>query len=167
MGFGLPAAMAAKIAKPDSEVVGLPETLKVLETEGIESIRLPALLEAELAGMEPEEAQEYMTEYGLSEPGLHRFIRSAFSVLHLKTFLTASEKECRAWHVIANANAQESAGVIHSDLARGFIRAETVAYADFVEAGNMVAAKAAGKVRLEGKEYLVLDGDILNIRFNV
>lgn len=154
-------------SKDDKDVLGLLEALKVFEAEGIKGLRLPALLETEFAGLAPEEAKEYMAEYGLSEPGLHRFIREASSVLQLKTFLTASDKECRAWLVGADANAQESAGVIHSDLARGFIRAETVSYADFIKHGNMAGAKAAGKVRLEGKEYLVKDGDILNIRFNV
>lgn len=154
-------------SKPDSEIMGLAEIMQLLQAEGIGNVRLSAQVEAELRSMETEEAAEFMAEYGITEPALDRFISEAFKVLGLKTFLTGSEKECRSWSAKSAANALECAGVIHSDMARGFIRAETVAFADLVENGGLAGAKAAGKVRLEGKEYLVKDGDILNIRFNV
>jgi ribosome-binding ATPase YchF (GTP1/OBG family) len=133
----------------------------------VEPLRMPAGLEAELAGMEPADAAEFMAEYGVTEPALPRFIRAAYGTLGLLTFLTASDKECRSWSLRAGSTAQQAAGSIHSDLARGFIRAETVSYDDFVAHGGEAGAKSAGKYRLEGKDYMVKDGDILHIRFNV
>jgi len=155
------------LAKPDDEITGLPEVLALAEGEGIVTVRMAAALEAALVDLDSAEAAEYMAEFGVSEPALPRFIRTAYECLGLITYLTGSEKECRAWSLKRGSNAQQAAGVIHSDLARGFIRAETVAFSDFVQYKDMAAAKAAGKVRLEGKEYVVADGDILLIRFNV
>jgi len=154
-------------AKADAEIGGLSRVLELADGEGLKVIRFAAELEAMLAGMEPNEAREYMAEYGVTEPALKRFIRAASECLSLVTFLTASDKESRAWTLRAGSNAQAAAGVIHSDLARGFIRAETVAFDDLVQYGNLVAARGAGKVRLEGKDYIVADGDVLHIRFNV
>jgi GTP-binding protein YchF len=154
-------------ALPDDQIPGLRAAQAECAAAGVEALRMPARLEAELAGLEPADAAEFMAEFGVTEPGLPRFIRAAFSTLGLITFLTASEKECRSWNLRGGSTAQQAAGTIHSDLARGFIRAETVAYQDFVEHGGETGAKAAGKYRLEGKDYGVQDGDILHIRFNV
>jgi GTP-binding protein YchF len=159
--------VADEAAAPGTTVPGLAAAQAACAAAGVEAVRMPARLEAELAGMAPGEAAEFMAEFGVDEPGLPRFIRAAYSTLGLITFLTASEKECRSWSLRDGSTAQQAAGSIHSDLARGFIRAETVAYDDFVASGSEAGAKAAGKYRLEGKDYLVKDGDILHIRFNV
>ncbi|MFH0809205.1 MAG: redox-regulated ATPase YchF [Pseudomonadota bacterium] len=124
-------------------------------------------LEMELAQMEAEEAAEFLAEYGIEEPGLNRVVRLSHGLLGLMSFFTVGEDEVRAWTVPVGAKAVEAAGAIHSDLARGFIRAEVVAYADLIAAGGLVEAKKRGTVRLEGKGYVVEDGDVLNIRFNV
>ena len=124
-------------------------------------------LEMELAQLPPDEAAEFLAEYGISEPGLHRVIRMSYSLLGLHSFFTVGEDEVRAWTIPVGANAVDAAGVIHSDLARGFIRAEVTAYDALIGAGGLVAAKQRGALRLEGKEYIVQNGDILNIRFNV
>jgi GTP-binding protein YchF len=153
--------------KPDDAIDGMAGALKVADEEGLTVLRLAASLEAALADMDDAEAAEYIAEFNVAEPGLPRFIRAAFSALGLFTFFTAGEQEVRSWPLRTGSNAQQAAGSIHSDLARGFIRAETVAYDDFVQHGNLAGAKAAGKVRLEGKDYVVKDGDILLIRFNV
>lgn len=121
-------------------------------------------LEAELGQMAPEEAAEFMADFGVTELSLGRMIRKSFDLLHIKNFFTVGEDEVRAWPVAASANAQECAGAIHSDLAKGFVRAETIAYTDLMGAGSMAEARKRGLLRLEGKSYLVQDGDILNIR---
>lgn len=154
-------------AKPDAAVPGLADVQAVAAAEQLLTLRFAAALEAALAEMTGEEAGEYMAEFGVTEPALPRFIRAAFDCLGLITYLTGSDKECRSWALKRGSNAQQAAGVIHSDLARGFIRAETVAFSDLVQCGSFVAAKSAGKVRLEGKDYIVADGDVLHIRFNV
>jgi len=154
-------------ARPDEAVPGLSALLSLCAAEGIPALRMSARIEADLAAMDEAEAAEFMQEYGISEPALHRFIRGAFDAMGLFTFFTAGEQEVRSWPLRKGSNAQAAAGVIHSDLARGFIRAETAAYDDFVAGGGWAGAKAAGKVRLEGKEYQVADGDVLLIRFNV
>jgi ribosome-binding ATPase YchF (GTP1/OBG family) len=104
---------------------------------------------------------------GMKEPGLNRVIRAAYALLGLQTYFTAGEKEVRAWTVRTGATAPQAAGVIHTDFERGFIRAEVVAYEDFVANGGEQGAKEAGKLRLEGKEYVVRDGDVIHFRFNV
>jgi ribosome-binding ATPase len=129
---------------------------------------LQGRLEMELAQMSPEEAAEFLAEYGISEPGLNRIIRVSYGLLGLQSFFTVGEDEVRAWTVPVGATAVEAAGVIHTDLARGFIRAEVIAYDAMIAAdGNTATLRQHGQLRLEGKEYLVKDGDILNIRFNV
>jgi GTP-binding protein YchF len=155
------------IGQAQENVVGMAAAIKVCEELELPYVAMSAALEAEMASMTDEEASEYMAEFGISERALPRFIRTAFSTLGLITFLTASEKECRSWRVREGSTAQETAGVIHSDLARGFIRAETIAFDVFRELGGEKAAKAAGKYRLEGKEYITQDGDVMNIRFSV
>jgi hypothetical protein len=130
-------------------------------------IALRGRLEAEIAQLDAEEGQAFLREYGISEPTLHRVIRASYQLLGLQSFFTVGEDEVRAWTVRRGATAVEAAGVIHSDLARGFIRAEVVAYEDLVAAGSMAEARSRGQVRLQGKDYIVQDGDILNIRFGV
>ena len=126
-----------------------------------------AKLEAEIATLEPEEKAMFLQEMGLSENGLARLISAGYELLGLISFLTAGPKEVRAWTIRRGAKAQQAAGKIHSDLERGFIRAEVVAFDDLMDAGSYTAAKERGAVRVEGKEYIVQDGDVLLIRFNV
>jgi GTP-binding protein YchF len=128
------------------------------------TVALPAKLEAEIAQLPPDDAAMFMTEYGIEEPALNLMIRLSYELLNVQTFFTVGEDEVRAWTTRRGATAQESAGEIHTDLARGFVRAEVVAYDDLVALGGMVEAKAKGKLRLEGKEYIVKDGDIVHIR---
>ena len=120
-----------------------------------------------LADMADEDRQMFLSEMGQTEPGLNRLIRAAFSLLGLQTYFTAGVKEVRAWTVRIGARAPEAAGVIHTDFQKGFIRAEVIAYADFVQYKGEQGAKDAGKWRLEGKEYVVQDGDVIHFRFNV
>jgi len=131
------------------------------------AIALKGSLEMEIAQLPPEEAAEFLGGYKLQEPGLHRLVREAYGLLGLMSFFTVGEDEVRAWTVRRGATAQEAAGAIHSDLARGFIRAEAVSYEDLISAGSLLEARTRGRLRLEGKDYVVQDGDILNIRFNV
>ncbi len=130
-------------------------------------VALQGKLEMDIAQLSPEEAELFLQEYGIEEPSLNKMIRLSYDLLGLQSFFTAGEDECRAWTVRRGALAPEAAGVIHTDLQKGFIRAEVVAYDDLMALGSMAAAKAHGKLRLEGKEYVVKDGDILNIRFNI
>mgnify|MGYP003746636079 CR=1 FL=1 len=130
-------------------------------------VALQGKLEMDIAQLSPEEAQLFLEEYGIEEPSLNRMIRLSYDLLGLMSFFTAGQDECRAWTVHRGATAPEAAGEIHTDLQKGFIRAEVVAYDDLMELGGMNEAKAKGKLRLEGKEYIVQDGDILNIRFNI
>lgn len=132
-----------------------------------EGIAVPARLEAEVGGMEPADAAELLAEFGVSVGVLPTVIASAYRLLGLLTFLTTGEDESRAWEVRVGASAPEAAGVIHSDLQRGFIRAEVVAYADLMATGSWDRAKAAGRLRVEGKDYVVAEGDVMNIRFAV
>jgi ribosome-binding ATPase len=133
--------------------------------EGAGCVVICAKLEAELAALDPAERAEYLRELGLREPGLNALIREGYRVLDLVTFFTAGPKEARAWTVTAGAKAPQAAGTIHTDFEKGFIRAETIAYDDYVRLGGEQGAKAAGKMRLEGKEYVVRDGDVLLFRF--
>ncbi|NVB38691.1 redox-regulated ATPase YchF [Pseudenhygromyxa sp. WMMC2535] len=128
---------------------------------------ISARLEAEIAALEPEEQGEFLAEVGLEQPGLHAVIRTAYRLLDLITYFTAGEKECRAWTVRRGSKAPAAAGVIHSDFERGFIKAEVIDWGTLVELGSEAAAKAAGKLRIEGKEYVVQDGDVMHFRFNV
>jgi ribosome-binding ATPase len=125
---------------------------------------ISAKIEAEIAVLPPAERAEYLAAIGLQEPGLERLIRAGYALLHLVTFFTAGPKEARAWTVPRGTRAPPAAGVIHSDFERGFIRAETIAYADYVACGGEAGARDAGKMRLEGKDYVVADGDVLHFR---
>jgi len=120
-----------------------------------------------LPQLAPEEAELFLAEYGIEEPSLNRMIRLSYDLLGLQSFFTVGPDECRAWTVRRGATAPEAAGEIHTDLQKGFIRAEVISYDDLVALGGLVEAKAKGKLRLEGKEYIVQDGDVLNIRFNL
>lgn len=132
-----------------------------------DAIPISAALEAEVAGMSPDEAKELLAGFGIEEPGLDRVIAACYRALDLITFLTTGEDETRAWEVRRGAAAPEAAGAIHTDLQRGFIRAEVVSYEDLIEAGSWDATKTKGLLRVEGKDYVVAEGDILNIRFAV
>ncbi len=131
------------------------------------TIFLRGRLEAEIAQMEAEEAEEFLADFGITEPGLNRAIRLCYDMLNLHSFFTVGEDEVRAWTVGVGAKAPEAAGVIHSDLQKGFIRAEVITYDELIAAGGMTEAKKVGKLRLEGKEYVVDDGDVMSIRFNL
>ena len=126
-----------------------------------------ATIEAEVAQLTPEDARAFREDLGLEEPGLDRVIRTSYALLGLISFLTAGEDECRAWTIRRGTRAQVAAGTIHSDIERGFIRAEVVAFDDLVAAGSLAACREKGTLRLEGKEYVVRDGDVINFRFNV
>jgi GTP-binding protein YchF len=132
-----------------------------------ESVFLDVKTEAELAAMTPEDAAELQAEFGLGEPGLDQVAHAGFAALGLATFLTAGPKEARAWTIRAGAPAPEAAGVIHTDFQRGFIKAEIVSFDDLMAAGSVAAARAAGKARIEGKDYVMRDGDVVEFRFNV
>jgi GTP-binding protein YchF len=132
-----------------------------------EVIFLDAKTEAELVELPEDEAAELLAELGLGEPGLAQLARAGFEALGLSTFLTAGPKEARAWTIRAGATAPEAAGVIHTDFQRGFIKAEVVAYEDLIAAGSVAAARSAGKARIEGRDYVMRDGDVVEFRFNV
>jgi len=137
------------------------------DAEGSEVVPVCAAIEAEIAQLDEADRADFLKELGLDEPGLNRVIRAAYKLLGLQTFFTAGEKEVRAWTVRAGATAPQAAGVIHTDFERGFIRAETIAYEDFVSCRGEAGARDAGKLRLEGKEYVVREGDVFHFRFNV
>jgi GTP-binding protein YchF len=136
--------------------------------QGAGHVVISAAIEAEVAQLtDPEERAEYLASLGLEEPGLNRLIRAGYALLGLITFLTAGPKESRAWTIPKGTRAPQAAGCIHTDFERGFIAAETIAYEDYVAAGGEVGAKAQGKMRTEGKDYVVQDGDVIEFRFNV
>ena len=133
--------------------------------EGERSVIISAKIESEIAVLPPQERAEYLEAVGLKEPGLDRLIREGYALLGLLTFFTVGPKEAKAWTVPAGTKAPQAAGVIHTDFEKGFIRAETIAYDDFVAGGGEAGAREAGKLRLEGKDYVVADGDVLHFRF--
>ncbi len=135
--------------------------------EGAQAVVVSAAIESEIVGMEEADRGEYLAELGLEESGLARVITAGYTLLGLQTYFTAGPKEARAWTFPRGAKAPQAAGEIHSDFERGFIRAETIAFDDFVSLGGETPAREAGKLRQEGKEYLVQDGDVLNFKFNV
>ena len=137
------------------------------KAEGANAVIVSAAIESELVGMDAEERLVFLEELGLHETGLARVIRSGYELLHLITFFTVGPKEARAWTVHQGAKAPEAAGEIHSDMQRGFIRAETIAYDDYIALGGEQGAKDAGKLRQEGKDYVVNDGDVMHFKFNV
>ncbi len=146
--------------------VGLRKKLQDLVAPA-EAILLDAKTEAELAELDDAEALELLKSIGLEEPGLSTLARVGFKTLGLQTYLTAGEKEARAWTIHNGDTAPAAAGVIHTDFQKGFIKAEVISFSDLVDAGSMVEARARGKVRIEGKDYVMQDGDVVEFRFNV
>lgn len=139
-----------------------------VKDEDAEVLVIGAGIEADIAELDDaDERQEFLADAGLSEPGVSKLIRSAYDLLKLETYFTAGEKEVRAWTVRTGSSAPEAAGVIHTDFQKGFIRAEVIGYNDYITCGSESAAKEAGKMRVEGKEYIVQDGDVMHFRFNV
>src|SRR6185437_3142758 len=136
-------------------------------TEGAEVVPVCAAIEEEMAQLEDADRDEFLQDMGLDEPGLNRVIRAGYKLLDLQTYFTAGVKEVRAWQVKRGATAPQAAGVIHTDFERGFIRAETISFDDFIKYRGEGGAKEAGRLRLEGKDYLVKEGDVLHFRFNV
>jgi GTP-binding protein YchF len=137
----------------------------VAQAEGAGCVVISAKIEAEIAVLSRAERAEYLAAIGLEEPGLDRLIRAGYALLHLVTYFTAGPKEARAWTVTRGTKAPQAAGVIHTDFERGFIRAETIAFGDYVTLGGEAGARDGGKLRLEGKDYVVADGDIMHFRF--
>ncbi|MGJ8537906.1 MAG: DUF933 domain-containing protein, partial [Parasphingopyxis sp.] len=135
--------------------------------EGAEAVIISAAIEAEIITMDPEDRPEFLADLGLEETGLARVIRAGYQLLHLITFFTAGPKETRAWTVTRGSHAPQAAGVIHSDFERGFIRAETIGFDDFIAHKGEAGARDAGKLRQEGKDYVVTDGDVMLFKFNV
>ncbi len=164
-----PVLYVCNVAEEDA-ANGNEMTARVFEkaaAEGAEAVVVSAAIESELVAMPLEERAEYLADLGLNESGLSRVIKAGYKLLGLKTFFTVGPKEARAWTFPAGAKAPQAAGEIHTDFERGFIRAETIAYDDFVSLGGESAAREAGKLRQEGKEYLVQDGDVMLFKFNV
>ena len=138
---------------------------KKAASEGAGCVVISAKIEAEFAGLAPEERAEFLADLGLPEAGLNRLIRAGYKLLDLVTYFTAGPKEARAWTITRGTKAPQAAAVIHSDFERGFIRAETIAYDDYVALGGETGAQQAGKMRLEGKSYVVADDDVMHFRF--
>ncbi len=145
----------------------LDQVRELAESEGAVVVPVCASIESELIDLEDEEKEMFLAEMGLEEPGLNRVIRAGYTLLGLQTYFTAGVKEVRAWTVKVGATAPQAAGVIHTDFEKGFIRAEVVAYDDFIAGNGEQGAKEVGKWRLEGKDYIVQDGDVIHFRFNV
>ncbi|CAK0774647.1 redox-responsive ATPase YchF [Gammaproteobacteria bacterium] len=163
-----PMLYIANVAEGAVTTNSLVEMVKeIAASEGAVVIPVCAAIEAEISELSETDRAEFLADLGLDEPGLHKVIREGYRLLGLQTFFTAGPKEVRAWTVRIGASAPESAGVIHTDFEKGFIRAEVISYNDFVAYNGEPGAKEAGKWRLEGKEYLVRDGDVMHFRFNV
>jgi hypothetical protein len=164
-----PVLFVANVAENDlgTETPLLAKVRKVATEKRGEVVVICGELEAQIAQLPPDERADFLKEMGLEEPGLDVLIRAAYKLLDLETFFTAGPKEARAWTIHRGSRAPQAAGKIHSDFERGFIRAETIAYDDYIAAGNEQAARAAGKMRSEGKDYVVQDGDVILFRFNV
>ena len=172
-GFGLLSSKAQLVGlNLDENAIGheserVAEFQAAIDDPGLEVLPIFGSIESEIAQLPAEEAEAFLDDLGLEQTGLDRFIRASYHLLNLCSFFTAGEKEVRAWTITQGFSAQQAAGVIHSDLARGFIRAEVTHYDDLIAAGSMAKARDAGKLRLEGKTYPVQDGDVMLIRFNV
>ena len=165
-----PVIYAANVSENDLVAGGNELVDKVKEyakAHNSQVVVISAQIEAELAELSPEEAKEFLENLGIKDSGVERMIKSVYELLGLRTYFTVGEKEVRAWTIIAGMKAPQAAGVIHTDFEKGFIRAEVTGYQDFVDAGSYAAAKEKGVTRLEGKEYVVQDGDIVHFRFAV
>ncbi|MDG4595935.1 MAG: redox-regulated ATPase YchF [Candidatus Contendobacter sp.] len=145
----------------------LDQVREIASQEGAEVAPVCAAIEAELVELDEADRAEFLADYGLSEPGLDRVIHAVYKLLGLQTYFTAGPKEVRAWTVRTGSTAPQAAGVIHTDFERGFIRAEVIAYADYIAHGGEAGAREAGKWRLEGRDYIVQEGDVMHFRFNV
>jgi len=161
-----PTLYVANIAEEGSRAL-LEKVRAHAAKEGAPVVPVSAAIESQIADMSDEDKQLFLEDMGMDEPGLNRVVRAAYQLLGLQTFFTAWPKEARAWTVRAGATAPQAAGVIHTDFERGFIRAEVASYDDYVACGGEQGAKEAGKLRLEGKDYTVRDGDVIHFRFNV
>lgn len=166
-GFGFLTLKPVLVLVNSGEERVPPEQLITYRHRATVVMSLQGKLEMEIAQLDPAEATLFMDEFGIVEPALNRMIRASYDLVGLQSFFTVGEDEVRAWTVRKSATAVEAAGVIHSDLARGFIRAEVVSYDDLIAAGSLAEAKKAAALRLEGKEYVVKDGDILHVRFSI
>lgn len=158
-------ANVAEDGMTDNSLVN--EVMAIAATENSEVVVVSNKIEAEVAELEDDERLEFLQDLGLEEPGLHRVIRAGYKLLGLHQYFTAGEQEVKAWTVPVGAKAPQAAGVIHTDFAKGFIRAEVISYEDYVGYGGEQGAKDAGRWRLEGKEYVLIDGDVVHFRFNV
>ncbi len=166
-GYGMMSLKPMLIIFNTGETHHEPAEIMDYQHKNTRLVSLQGRIEAEIAQLEGDDQKMFLEEYGIAEPSANRVIRESYDLMHIHSFFTVGEDEVRAWTIPVGATAQESAGVIHTDLSRGFIRAEVTPYADLIAAGNMVEIKKLGQMRLEGKEYIVKDGDILNIRANV
>jgi GTP-binding protein YchF len=163
-----PTMYVANVAENGFENNPMLERVKAYaKAENAPVVAISAAIEAEIGGLDDADRDDFLKEMGMSEPGLNRVIRAGFSLLGLQSYFTAGEKEVRAWTVAVGATAPQAAGVIHTDFEKGFIRAEVIAYDDYIACKGEQGAKEAGKMRLEGKEYIVKDGDVMHFRFNV
>jgi len=163
-----PAMYVGNVSEHGFEDNPLLESLKeYARSRGAPVVAISAAVESEIADLSDEDKEVFLSDMGMTEPGLNRLVRAAFSLLGLQTYFTAGPKEVRAWTVDVGATAPQAAGVIHTDFERGFIRAEVISYADFIACKGEAGAKEKGKMRLEGKEYVVQDGDVMHFRFNV
>ena len=144
-----------------------PDVVELAESKNLSLIAMSGKVEMEIAELAPEEQREFLADLGISEPARDRFIRAAYDLLDLISFLTVGEDECRAWTISRGTTAQKAAGKIHSDIERGFIRAEVARFEDLLELGSEARCREQGKLKLEGKEYVVQDGDVIHYRFNV
>lgn len=156
-----------EVATAEAENEYVQKVKQYAKDEGAQVIVVSAKVESEIAELDGDDAKDFLAELGLSESGLDKLIKASFQLLGLLTFLTAGEQECRAWTIIDGTKAPQAGGKIHSDIERGFIRAEIVSYDELVAAGSQNAAREKGQVRLEGKEYVMKDGDVTYFRFNV
>jgi len=161
-----PTMYVANVAEKGSDAL-LRKVISLAEKERAPVVPISAAIEAQIADMPDEDKKVFLDDLGMREPGLNRVIRAAYQLLGLQTYFTAGPKEARAWTVRAGASAPQAAGVIHTDFERGFIRAEVISYDDYVSHGGEQGAKEAGKLRVEGKDYVVQDGDVIHFRFNV
>jgi GTP-binding protein YchF len=161
-----PTMYVANVAEKGSDEL-LNRVIAYANKEGAPVVPISAAIEAQIADLSEDDKKVFLEDMGMKEPGLNRVIRAAYALLGLQTYFTAGEKEVRAWTVRAGATAPQAAGVIHTDFERGFIRAEVASYDDFVAHKGEAGAKEAGKLRLEGKDYVVRDGDVVHFRFNV
>ena len=166
---GKPVLYVANVSEDDIATGNrwVEEVSQLAAKEGAEAVMISGAIEEQLVALEPEERQEFLTDLGLEEPGLNRLIHAGYRLLGLITYFTVGEKETKAWTIRRGTKAPQAAGVIHTDFEKGFIRAEVIAYEDYVDCGSEAKVKEKGLMRLEGKDYTVKDGDCMNFRFNV